>query len=109
MSYEIVLGSLGPTFPLTLTADSGEFALDAVNDTVVLRYLDPDGDTHEVTMTITAAASGEVEYTWVAGDLPVVGAYKGQVTVTRANDLLTFPRTFPSTGAKVIWWVHSAI
>lgn len=107
MSYELVLGSLGPVFPLTLTANDAAFALE-VTDTVVLRYTDPDGDTHVVNMTITSAAAGEIEYTWVAGDLPSAGVYKGQVTVTRAADL-SFPRIFPSSGQRLLWWVHSAI
>jgi hypothetical protein len=108
MSYEIVLGSLGPVFPLTLTENDGTFTLDALNDTVLLRYTDPDDTVHEVTMTITTASAGEVEYTWVAGDLPTVGAYKGQVTVTRTGDA-TFPRTFPSDGSNIIWTVYKKI
>jgi hypothetical protein len=107
MSYDIVYGSLGPVLPLTLTANSAEFALEET-DTVVLRYEDPDGEVHEVPMVITSAATGEVEYTWVDGDLPAVGAYKGQVTVTRADDD-TFPRAFPSDGSHIIWWVHRRI
>ena len=108
MSYEIVLGSLGPVFPLTLTANSAAFVLDAINDTVTLKYLDPDGDEHTVTMDITSAVNGEIEYTWVAGNLPSVGVYRGQITVTRAADA-TFPRIFPSNGQRLLWWVHSAI
>jgi hypothetical protein len=107
MSYEIVLGSLGPVFPLTLTANDGTFTLED-DDTVTLRYVDPDGETHEVEMEITSATDGEVEYTWVDGDLPSVGVYKGQVTVERALDA-TFPRIFPSNGQRVLWWVQSAI
>lgn len=107
MSYEIVLGSLGPKFPLTLTANDEAFPLDE-DDTVTLRYLDPDGEEHEVEMEITSAADGEIEYTWVEGDLPSVGAYKGQVTVARDEDA-TFPRIFPSNGQKLLWWVHAAI
>ncbi len=103
MSYEIVIGSLGPTFPLTITG----MTLDE-DDTVTLRYIDPDGTTHEVEMEITSAADGEVEYTWIDGDLPSVGSYKGQVTVDRAADL-SFPRIFPTNGQRVIWWVHTAI
>jgi len=108
MSYEIVLGSLGPKLPLTLTANDAALALNSGTDTVTLRYEDPDGDIHEVTMTITSAAAGEVEYAWVEGDLPVAGVYKGQVTVARTGDT-TFPRKFPSDGQKVIWWVHGAV
>ena len=108
MSYEIVLGNLGPVFPLTLTANGVVFALDNVNDTVKLRYLDPNGSTHEVTMTITSAVNGQVSYTWINGDLPVAGVYRGLVTVTRAADP-TFPRTFPSDGNKIIWWVYPTI
>lgn len=107
MSYELVIGSLGPVLPLTLTADGAAFTLDA-EDTVTLRYLDPDGETHEVTMEITSAAAGEVEYAWETGDLPSVGVYKGQVTVERTADT-TFPRIFPSDGQKLLWWVHAAI
>lgn len=108
MSYELVLGSLGPVFPLTLTANGVAFTLDEVNDTVTLKYLDPDGVEHSVEMTITSAADGEVEYTWVDGDLPAVGVYRGQVKVERVADL-TFPRTWPSDGSRILWWVHSAI
>lgn len=108
MSYELILGSLGPVFPLTLTENSEAFPLDAINDTVLLRYVDPAGDIHEVTMDITSAAAGEVEYQWVDGDLPEVGVYKGQVTVERALDV-TFPRIFPSSGEYVLFWVHRAI
>lgn len=107
MSYELVLGSLGPVFPLTLTANDAAFALEE-DDTVLLRYIDPDGDTHEVEMEITSAADGEIEYTWTEGDLPSAGVYKGQVTVTRALDE-TFPRIFPSSGQRLLWWVHTAI
>lgn len=107
MSYEIVLGSLGPVFPLTLTANGGAFTLN-VTDTVSLKYLGPDGVTRTVAMTITSTVAGEVEYTWVAGNLPVVGVYRGQVIVTRAADL-TFPRIFPSNGQFVIWWCHRAL
>lgn len=108
MSYDIVYGSLGPVLPLTLTENGGAFALDELTDTVKLRYIDPDGDTHEVTMDITAAASGEIEYTWVALDLPAVGPYKGQVVVERTGDN-SFPRKFPSDGSHILWWVHKAI
>lgn len=108
MSYEIVLGSLGPIFPLALTENNLPFVLDTVNDTVILRYLDPTGATHQVVMTITLAASGQVQHVWINGELPAVGVYKGQVTVTRAGDT-SFPRIFPSDGSKVIWWVHKAI
>lgn len=107
MSYEIVFGSLGPVFPLTLTVNDDAFTLE-VSDTVTLRYVDPDGETHTVTMTITSASEGEIEYTWVDGDLPAVGVYKGQVTVARAGDD-SFPRIFPSNGQKLLWWVHEAI
>jgi hypothetical protein len=108
MSYSIVLGSLGPVFPITLTENDVAFPLDVINDTVILRYLDASGNVHEVDMDITLAASGECEYIWTAGDLPVAGPYKGQVKVSRAGDA-TFPRTFPSDGSHIIWWVHTAI
>ena len=108
MSYEIVFGSLGPVFPLTLTANDEAFELDADADTITLRYVDPDGEEHEVEMEITSAIDGEIEYTWVDGDLPAVGVYKGQVTVERDGDT-TFPRIFPSNGQKLLWWVHAAI
>lgn len=107
MSYDIVLGSYGPEFPITLTENGGDFTLE-VDDVVTLRYIDPDDETHEVTMTVVDAEAGDCEYIWVDGDLPVVGAYKGQVTVTRDGDV-TFPRIFPSDGSKIIWWVYEAI
>ena len=59
-------------------------------------------------MTITLADSGQIQHIWVDGELPAVGVYKGQVTVTRTDDT-TFPRIFPSDGSKIIWRVHKAI
>lgn len=108
MSYDIVLNDTGPQMVINITADGSAFVLNAGTDTAVLRYITPAGDTEEVSLTISNAAIGELTRAWQSGDLPVVGAYKGQVQVTRSGDT-TFPRTFPNNGSRLIWWVHVEI
>ena len=108
MSYNILLGDLGPSMPVALTDDGAPFPLDAVNDTAVLRYQDPAGATHQVTLTITDAPNGALMRAWVNGDLPVVGWYHGIVKVTRSGDP-TFPRSFPNDESRIRWYIGSTI
>lgn len=111
MSYGIVLGDLGPIMPVTLTdsdAAGAVFVLNATTDVVMLNYTAPDGSVHSKALAITNAAQGICAATWVAGDLPAIGAYKGKATVMRAGDA-TFPRTFPNDGSNTIWWTYQNI
>ncbi len=104
MSYSAVLGDIGPVFPVALTDNGAVFALDVDTDIVMMNYLDPSGALHVVVLTIEDPANGKVQRTWVAGDLPVLGAYFGQIKVFRMSDN-TFPRTFPNDGSQLIWWI----
>jgi hypothetical protein len=108
MSYDIVLGDLGPEMPITLQDDGGAFVLNTGTDTVFLHYNDPSGANHIVALEIIDAPTGACTRTWVAGDLPVIGAYIGQVKVLRSGDP-TFPRSFPNAGDKIIWWCNVSI
>jgi hypothetical protein len=107
MSYNIVLGDLGPDFPLTCMLNGKPFELQ-VTDTVTLRYKTPAGTLKNVGLTITDAPSGQVKRTWLAGDLPEVGTYRGQVKVERVGDA-TFPRTFPNDGGWITWPVNESL
>lgn len=109
MSYSIVLGDLGPVFPAVLSDDSGPFVLDATHDTVTLDYTDPAGTTHSVAMTIEVPSAGSIQRTWIAGDLPVPGLYRGMFKITRNDADVTYPRSFPNDGTNVIWWVTGTI
>jgi hypothetical protein len=108
MSFNYTLNDLGPDLVLELTSDDDSFVLNASTDTAVLRYKTPEGDTLEVSLVISSAATGEVTRRWEDGDLPVAGAYVGQVEISRGTDA-TFPRTFPNDGTKIIWWVNPKI
>ena len=108
MSYSIVLGDLGPIFPVTLTDDGVPFVLDPAHHTATLRYEDPTGTVHAVVMTIQDT-NGIVNYTWLAGDLPVAGTYQGIVKLTRNDSDMTYPRTFPNDGSKIVWTVWATI
>lgn len=108
MSFNYILNDLGPDLVMELTSDGNTFVLNAGTDTAVLRYKTPDGDTLEVPLEITNAATGEVTRSWEIDDMPSVGAYQGQVEITRTGDA-TFPRTFPNDGTKIIWWVNPEI
>jgi hypothetical protein len=106
--YQVILGDSGPDMTMQLTFDDAPLVLNASTDTVTMRYLTPGGNTLEVALEITNATLGNVKRSIQTGDFPDVGPYQGQVTVARTGDT-TFPRTFPNTGAKMIWWVHEKI
>lgn len=112
MSYGIVLGDLGPVFdlpPLYDSAAGAVFVLDDAHDTATLHYTDPLGTAHSVALAIVDATNGLVSRTWVSGDLPVVGTYVGMVHVSRSTDVVTFPRSFPDDGSKILWNIYSSI
>lgn len=90
--------------PLQLTRNDADYPLEE-GDVIVLRYTDPDGDTFEKTLDVVDAPTGQLEAVWEAGETDVVGAYVGQVKLTRLGDDVTFP----DDGSKVIWWVNKAI
>lgn len=106
MTYSVVIGDLGPEMPITLVDGGGPFVLDVDKHTVRLAYRDPDGDSHVVDMDIEDPTNGVVQRTWLPGDLPAVGLYRGLVQVTRDSDN-TYPRTFPNDGTSVLWWVFA--
>lgn len=106
MSHNTVLGDLKPLSG-TLTSGGAAFALE-LTDTVTLKYIIPSGTVKTKALTIANAPAGEWQADWVAGDLPEVGYYLGQIEVARAGDD-TFPRTFPDDGTTIIWWVNPKI
>lgn len=104
-NYGIVLGDLGPTMPVQLLDNGVPFVLVADTDVVTLNYLGPDKILRSKVLTIAVPSTGSCIAAWEAGDLPVLGPYQGLATVMRAGDS-TFPRTFPNSGIKIIWWAY---
>ena len=96
------LGDRGPV----LTIDVVGLALDVERDTAELVYVAPDGSGHSVQATITSPTS--VEYQWLDGDLPVIGVYQALLHVVRSDDS-TYPRTFPNSGARLLWEVFASL
>lgn len=107
MAYSIVLGDLKPLAG-QLTADGAAFLLDDSIDVVTLRYVTPSGEVKAKVLTLTSPGTGAWEAVWVAGDLPEVGDYRGQIEVARPSDP-TFPRTFPDDGHTLVWSVYPKI
>lgn len=108
MSYSLVAGDLGPTMPIGLMDNGTPFVLDTMTDTVALNYVGVDKIARTIALTIVNAATGSCEAAWVAGDLPVVGAYQGQVKVTREGDD-SFPRSFPNDGSFLVFSVYRSL
>ncbi len=104
MSWECVQGDTLEAMPLQITRNGAAFPLEE-GDVVVLRYENPAGAVFQKTLTIVDAPTGQLEAVWVDGDTDVVGAYLGQIKVTRLGDDVRFP----DDGSKVVWWVHTAI
>lgn len=104
MSWSCIQGDTLETMPLQLIRNDVAYPLEE-GDTIVLHYIDPDGDTFEKTLTVVDEETGQLEAVWEDGKTDIVGAYRGQVKVTRLGETLTFP----DDGAKIIWWVHKAI
>jgi hypothetical protein len=100
--YEIDQGDLGPPMAITLNEDgvatdvSGAIAIS-------LRWYAPDGTTVEgQVVTVVDGPTGQLAYSWIAGQTAVPGRYRGQITVTRAFG----QETFPSDGTYIQWYVH---
>lgn len=106
MSFDTVLGDLKPMTGQLF--DSGAPMVLLLTDTVTLHYLTPTGVTKSKALTITNASLGEWSADWVDGDLPDIGAYRGQITITRTGDT-GFPMTHPDDGSRIIWWVYNKI
>ncbi len=104
MSWSCIEGDTLETMPLQLTKDGAAYPLEE-GDTIVLRYLDPEGTTLTKTLTVVDEATGQLEAVWVDGDTDVVGVYRGQVKVTRLGDDVTFP----DDGSVIIWWCYPAL
>lgn len=107
MGFNIILGDLKPMTG-QLTASGAAFPLVELTDTLVMTYTTPEGTTKTKALTITDAALGKWTANWVDGDLPEVGHYVGQITVTRSGDA-SFPRSFPDDGSMILWWVYRKI
>lgn len=104
MSWNCIQGDTLETMPLQLIRNDVPYPLEE-GDAIVLHYIDPDGTTFEKALTLIDAPTGQLEAVWLAGETDVVGAYLGQIKVTRLGDDVTFP----DDGSRVIWWVYTAI
>lgn len=112
--YALKLGDLGPPLVVTLkqstVSSNGTatqlFVLQA-GDAVTLRYLDPSGTEHQVSMTFTPGVS-TVSRSWQTGDLDLSTPflYSGEIEVQRAG--ADFPETFPGQGT-IMWRTTAAI
>lgn len=104
MSYEIVRGDLGPDMPIAIT-ENGVAVNCSGASSVELHWVKPDGT--EVTDTLTAvdATAGSYKMVWASGDTDQTGACLGQVVVTTAG----IPKTYPSDGTLMIWWVNPQV
>lgn len=99
---EIAAGNLYKPLELTLSLKGVAFALIEETDDIKLRWIDPNGDAHEVEPDIVdGGTTGELTYDFVVGETDVEGYYQGQVTVTRDNK----PLSFPDDGTFFMWLV----
>lgn len=104
MSYDIVRGDLGPAMPVTVTENGT--ALDCSGaDSVQLRWYKPDGTTVLTGLTEVDASVGSFIREWSAGDTDLIGPHHGEIVVTTAGVV----QTYPSDGFKLIWWVNPQV
>lgn len=96
VSYLIKLGDTEPTFSATLRLAGQAYDLtNAVSVDFRYRLTTESGATSK-TATIVDAATGQVEYSFQAGDLPTAGAYVGEFRVTLSGGgRITFPNDAP--------------
>lgn len=104
MSWSCIQGDTLKPMPLQVLENGAAFPLEE-GDTIVLRYTDPAGSVFEKELDVVDAPTGQLEAVWVTGETAIVGAYLGQVKVTRIAD----PETFPDDGLPIVWNVYKAI
>src|SRR5690348_3899521 len=101
MSFELVRGDLAPSMPVTITVNNVPLDTSSA-DTVIMRWVKPDGTVYETNLTPVDPAAGEYEMDWGPDDTDTIGPHVGEVVVTTAG----IPQTFPSDGQKIYWWVN---
>lgn len=96
-TFNIKQGDLEPNLDLQLLKSDGQPQdLSTGVSGVQMRWRKPDGTVTTVSLTIVAAATGQVRYAWVAGDTSIVGVHLGEAIVTWTTG--TEPQTFPVDG-----------
>lgn len=104
MSFDLVRGDLNPSMPLDIVVAGTAWDLSGA-DTVEMHWTDPNGVEYTRALTVVNALLGQFQLDWIAGDTDVVGPYQGQVVATTSGA----PKTFPSDGSKVIWFVNPQV
>lgn len=105
MAYYIKQGDREPDLTLQLL-DTARNPVDLTNATsALLRWVDPDGVTHEEAAAFGARLLGKVIYAWQTGDTNIIGEHNAEVVITWSNG---DPQTFPSNGFFV-WEVTETL
>ncbi len=102
MSFDIGVGDLTP-LPITIQTNGEIVVVDIAAD-VQLRWQKPDGSVEMVTLTNVNRALGQFRRDFVAGDTDQVGTHYAHVIVTEGG----IPKTYPSDGSRIIWFVNPA-